>query len=105
MRVCVIDFKGSRDDHLPLLQLAYNNSYHSCIQTALYEALYGHKCRSQISWFEVGKASLIGLDLVHEVMEKVQIIRDRLKTTQSYQNSYENMKRRDLEFIIEDWFS
>ena len=27
-----------------------------------YEALYGHRCRSPAGWFEVGEATLIGLD-------------------------------------------
>ena len=35
LRACVIDFKGSWDDHLPLIEFAYNNSYHSSIQMAL----------------------------------------------------------------------
>ena len=48
LRSCVIDFKGSCDDHLPLIDLAYNNSYHSSIQMAPYEALYGRRCRSPV---------------------------------------------------------
>ncbi|WMV42652.1 hypothetical protein MTR67_036037 [Solanum verrucosum] len=71
LRACVIDFKGSWDDHLPLIEFAYNNSYHSSIQMAPYEALYGRRCRSPIGWFEVGEARLIGPDLVHQAMEKV----------------------------------
>ncbi|MEN2638788.1 hypothetical protein, partial [Acinetobacter baumannii] len=39
LRACVIDFKGSWDDHLPLIEFAYNNSCHSCIKMAPYEAL------------------------------------------------------------------
>jgi len=35
LRACVIDFKGSWDDPLPLIEFAYNNSYHSSIQMAL----------------------------------------------------------------------
>ena len=33
-RACVIDLKGSWDDHLPLIEFSYNNSYHSTIQIA-----------------------------------------------------------------------
>ncbi|WMV07863.1 hypothetical protein MTR67_001248 [Solanum verrucosum] len=71
LRACVIDFKGSWDDHLPLIEFAYKNSYHASIQMAPYEALYGRRCRSPIGWFEVGEAQLIGPDLVHQAMEKV----------------------------------
>ena len=39
LRACMIDFKGSWYDHLPLIEFAYNNNYHSSIQMAPYEAL------------------------------------------------------------------
>ena len=32
LRSCIIDFKGSWDDHLPLIEFSCNNSYHSSIQ-------------------------------------------------------------------------
>ena len=40
LRACVIDFKGSWDDHLSLIEFSYNNSYHSSIQMTPYKALY-----------------------------------------------------------------
>ena len=40
MRMCVMDLGGSWDDHLPLIEFAYNNSYHASIEMAPYEALY-----------------------------------------------------------------
>ncbi|XP_057480510.1 uncharacterized protein LOC130767617 [Actinidia eriantha] len=41
LRACVMDFKGSWEDHLPLVEFAYNNSYQSSIEIAPFEALYG----------------------------------------------------------------
>ena len=99
----MIDFKGSWDDHLPLIKFAYNNSYHSSIQITPYEALYGCRCRSPCCWFEIGEAALIGLDSVLYAMEKVQLIRDILKTTQSRQKSYADVRRKELEFQVNDW--
>ena len=83
----MIDFKGTWDDHLSLIELAYNNSYHYEIQMTPYETLYGRRWRSPIGLFEVGEAALVGLDSVLYSMDKVQIIRERLKTSQSYQKS------------------
>ncbi|WMV29677.1 hypothetical protein MTR67_023062 [Solanum verrucosum] len=71
LRVCVIDFKGNWDDHLPLIEFAYNNRYYSSISMALFEALYGRMCRSLVGWFEVGEFSLIVPELVYEDIEKV----------------------------------
>ena len=48
LRACVIDFKGSFDENLPLIEFAYNNSYHSSIQMAPHESLYGRRCRSPV---------------------------------------------------------
>ncbi|WMV18906.1 hypothetical protein MTR67_012291 [Solanum verrucosum] len=71
LRACVIDFKGNWDDHFPLIEFAYNNSYHSSTGMAPYEALYCRRCRSLICWFEVGEVALIGPELVHDAMEKI----------------------------------
>ncbi|XP_070025088.1 uncharacterized protein [Nicotiana sylvestris] len=103
LRSCVLDFKGNWDDHLPLIEFAYNNSFHVSIQMALFEALYGRRCRSPIGWFEVGEAELLGPDLVHQAMEKVRIIQERLKAAQSRQKSYADIHRRKLEFQVDDW--
>ncbi|GJT15105.1 putative reverse transcriptase domain-containing protein [Tanacetum coccineum] len=59
------------DRHLPLLEFSYNNSYHTSIKAAPFEALYGQKCRSPIFWAEVGDAQLTGPEIVHETIEKI----------------------------------
>ncbi|GKB36428.1 putative reverse transcriptase domain-containing protein [Tanacetum coccineum] len=41
LRACVMDFGGSWDAHLPLIEFSYNNSYHKSIKCAPFEALYG----------------------------------------------------------------
>nr|GEV35548.1 hypothetical protein [Tanacetum cinerariifolium] len=53
LRACVLYFEGSWDVHLPLVEFSYNNSYHSSMRCAPFQALYGRKCRSPIMWGEV----------------------------------------------------
>ncbi|GJX49487.1 putative reverse transcriptase domain-containing protein [Tanacetum coccineum] len=48
LRACIMDFGGSWDVHLPLVEFSYNNSYHTSVRCAPFEALYGRKCRSPI---------------------------------------------------------
>ncbi|GJY50592.1 putative reverse transcriptase domain-containing protein [Tanacetum coccineum] len=55
LRACVMDFRGSWDVHLPLVDFYYNNSYHSSVRCAPFKALYKRKCRSPILWAEVGE--------------------------------------------------
>ncbi|GJW08548.1 putative reverse transcriptase domain-containing protein [Tanacetum coccineum] len=55
LRACVLDFGKNWDRHLPLVEFSYNNSYHTSIKAAPFEALYGRRCGSPICWAEVGK--------------------------------------------------
>ena len=79
LRACVMEFRGSRDTHLPLMEFAYNNSYQASIGMAPYEALYGRKCRTLVYWDEVGERKLVGPEIVQVTCDKIKVIRDRLK--------------------------
>ncbi|GKF58752.1 hypothetical protein Tco_0172289, partial [Tanacetum coccineum] len=79
-----------------------NNSYHSSIRCAPFEALYGRKCRSSVLWAEIGYIGLIGLELVQETTDKVVMIRDRLKAARDRQKSYADNRRKPLEFQVGD---
>ncbi|GKB27681.1 putative reverse transcriptase domain-containing protein [Tanacetum coccineum] len=80
LRACVLDFAGSWDVHLPLVEFSYNNSYHSSVRCAPFEALYSRKCQSPIMWTEVGDGQLIRPELV-----------------------YANKRRKPLEFSVGDY--
>nr|GFA29807.1 putative reverse transcriptase domain-containing protein [Tanacetum cinerariifolium] len=66
LRACVLDFGKGWDKHLLLVEFLYNNSYHTNIKAALFEAFYGCKCRSPICWVEVGDRQLNGPEIIHE---------------------------------------
>ena len=83
LRACVLDHKGSWEEHFPLVEFTYNNSYQASIQMAPYEAFYGRPCRSLICWTEVGESSITGPDLIRYTFEKVSLIRQLLLTAQS----------------------
>ena len=64
LRTCVMELQDSWDKHLPLMEFSYNNTFHSSLGMALYEALYGRKCRTLICWDEVGKRQLVGPEIM-----------------------------------------
>ncbi|GKC35146.1 putative reverse transcriptase domain-containing protein [Tanacetum coccineum] len=103
LRACVLDFGGSWDVHLPLVEFSYNNSYHASVRCAPFEALYGRKCRSPIMWAEVGEGQLIGPELVQETTKKISQIKDRLKAARDRQKSYADKRRKPLEFSVGDY--
>ena len=77
LQACVLGHKGSWEEHLPLVEFSYNNSYQACIQMALYEALYGRPCRSPLCWTKVGESSITDPDLIRDTSEKVSLIPQR----------------------------
>ena len=52
LRSCVIDYEGSWDRHIPLVEFVYNNSFQLRIGMAPYGALYGRNCRTPLCLIE-----------------------------------------------------
>ena len=102
MRTCVLDNLGAWNDVLPLIEFTYNNSFNASIGMALYEALYGRKCRTPLCWYQDGKEVLVGPKLLEQSTVKVRSVRNRMQASQSRQKVYANRRRRPLEFAIED---
>ena len=88
--------------YIPLMEFFYNNSYQSSIGMTPYEALYGRRCRTPVCWTELNEYKMIGPDIVKDLEEKVQVIRQRLKVASDRQKSYANLKRRDIEYEVGD---
>ncbi|GJS06312.1 putative reverse transcriptase domain-containing protein [Tanacetum coccineum] len=73
LRACAIDFGKGWANHLPLVEFSYNNSYHASIKAALFEALYGRKCRSPVCWTEKSYADLKRKPMGFQVGDKVML--------------------------------
>ena len=87
---------------MPLMEFAYNNTFHSSLRMAPYEALYGRKCRTPVCWDEVGERQLVGPEIVQLTTEKIQLIQDRLKEAQDRQKSYADLNREPIEYSVGD---
>ncbi|RVW99491.1 Retrovirus-related Pol polyprotein from transposon 297 [Vitis vinifera] len=92
---------GNWDDYLPLVEFAHNNSFQASIGMAHFETLYG-RSRYLVCWNDVGEKKLLGPKLVQLTVEKVSLIKERLKATQSRQKSFTDNRRQDLEFEVGD---
>ena len=79
LRGCVMEFPGSWDRYIPLMEFSYNNSYQASIAISPYEALYGRRCRTSVCWTELNKHKVIGQDIVKDTEDKVRVIQQRLK--------------------------
>jgi hypothetical protein len=102
LRACVLEEGGDWGKYLPLIEFAYNYSFHSSIGMAPYEAIYGRKCRSPVCWFETEEKLLLGPELVQDATNKVKRIKERLKRARDRQKSYADQRRKSLEFETGD---
>ncbi|KAD3066456.1 hypothetical protein E3N88_34336 [Mikania micrantha] len=102
LRACIIDFGSSWDDHLPLVEFSYNNSYHASIGMPPYEVLYGRRCRTPMCWGGVGQKEVGSKAAVIDLTEKLQLVKARMKAAQDRQKSYADKRRRPIEFEVGD---
>ena len=61
------------------MEFTYNNSFHTSIGMAPYEALYGRKCRTPLCWYETGESILLGPDIIQRTTEEVKSARMQLR--------------------------
>ncbi|XP_020262912.1 uncharacterized protein LOC109838894 [Asparagus officinalis] len=60
------------EDHLHLVEFAYNNSFQVSIGMAPFAALYGRKCRSPLSWDDVGELEIFGTKLIAKLVDALR---------------------------------
>ncbi|GJW78382.1 putative reverse transcriptase domain-containing protein [Tanacetum coccineum] len=102
LHACVIDFGKGWDRHLPLVEFSYNNSYHTSIKAAPFEALYGQKCRSPVCWAKVGDSQLTGPEIIHEIIKKIIQVKSCIQAARDRQKSYADKRCKPLEFQVGD---
>ena len=83
LRACVIHYDKNWDKCLPLAEFSYNNSYQASLKMAPFEALYGRRYLTPLSWSQTGERKIFGPDLVTEAKNKVKTIQANLKAAQS----------------------
>ncbi|CAN6454525.1 unnamed protein product [Victoria cruziana] len=102
LRACILEWQSEWDRHLPLVEFAYNNSYHASIEMAPFEALYGRPCRAPGYWSDIADAKFEDPLIIKYYADQVHLIRERLQTAQHRQKCYADRRRRALEFEVGD---
>nr|GEY17742.1 putative reverse transcriptase domain-containing protein [Tanacetum cinerariifolium] len=92
LRAYVLDFGKGWDKHLPLVEFSYNNSYHTSIKAASFEAFYRRKCLLPICWAEVRDRQLTGPEIIYETTKKMAQIKSRIQAAYDRQKSYADGK-------------
>lgn len=67
---------------------------------ALFEDLYGRKCKNPIFWDGVGEERLKSPKFIQQLEEKNKLVQEHLKTAQSCEKSYTDFKKRGVKFNV-----
>ncbi|XP_074305006.1 uncharacterized protein LOC141639936, partial [Silene latifolia] len=82
LRACVLEFGGSWEETLHLIEFFYKNSYHASFGMAPFEALYGRKCRSPIYRDDSTEAVLLGPQKIQDMIDQVHVLREKMRAAQ-----------------------
>nr|GEU60209.1 hypothetical protein [Tanacetum cinerariifolium] len=111
LRACVLYFERSWDVHLPLVEFSYNDSYHSSVRCAPFEALYGRKCRWPVMWAKVGEGVVrFGKKMKltprfvgpFEIVEKVGLVAYRLDFPEELNDIHDTFHVSNLKKCLAD---
>ena len=103
LRACILEQGVSWVEYIPLIELTYNNNFYFSIGMASFEALYGRRCRTLLCWYESGESALLGPKVLQETTEKVKMIQEKMRASQSRQKSYHDKRKKEIEFQLDDY--
>jgi hypothetical protein len=78
----VMDKPSRWKDYIHLVEISYNNGYRESLKMSRFEALYGRKCNTPLSWDNLVDRFVIGPELLKEMEEHLVKIRQNLKVAQ-----------------------
>ena len=84
LRAQAMEWQGSWDEHLDIVEFSYDNSYQAMIQMAPFKALYGRPYHSPFCWDDFTEAVTLGPDLLLQMTEQVKLIRNLMKAAQDH---------------------
>ena len=78
----VMDRPSKWEDYFHLAEFSYNNNYQTSIKMSPFEALYGRKCHTPLSWRKPEDKLALGPETLQEMESIVKKIQRNIKTTQ-----------------------
>ena len=67
LHMYVMDKPSKWEDYLPLVEFAYNNGQQASLRMSPYEAWYGLRCRTPVTWDNPVNRVVLGLELLKEM--------------------------------------
>jgi hypothetical protein len=78
LRMYVMDKPCKWEDYLHLVEFSYNNGYQASLRMSPFEALYGRKCNTPVSWDNPTDKVVLGLELIKDMEDLVVNVNTRI---------------------------
>jgi transposase InsO family protein len=100
LRMYVMDKPSKWEDYLHLVEFSYNNGYQDSLKMSPFEALYGRKCNTPVSWDNPSDRVVLGPELLKDMEDQMVRIKQNLKATQDRKKIYadKNMTTREFKW-------
>jgi hypothetical protein len=102
LRMYVMDKPSKWEDYLHLVEFAYNNGYQASLKMSPFEALYGRRCNTLVSWDNPADRIVVEPELLKEMEDQMLKIKQNLKVAQDRQKSYADKNKIHKEFKVGD---
>jgi hypothetical protein len=100
LRMYVMDKPSNWEDYLHLFEFSYNNGYQASLIMIPFEALYGRKFNTPVSWDNPADRVALGLELLNNMEDQVVKIKKNLKVAQDRQKFYADKNKTVREFKL-----
>ena len=102
LRMYVMKNPMKWDDYMHLANFVYNNGYQTSAKMSPFEALYGQKCRTLVTWDSPVDRLSLGPDFLNDLEKLVSKVQVNLKKAQDHHKSYADKRRKDKYYQIGD---
>ena len=75
LRMHVMEKPSKSEDYLHLVEFAYNNGHKSSLGMSPYEALYGIRCWTLVTWYNLVNRIVLRPELLKEMKQEVAKIK------------------------------
>jgi len=83
-----MDKPSNWEEYLYVTKFTYDNGYHGSLKTSSFEAIYGRKYSTLLSWDNLVGIMVIGEELLKDMGEKMEKIKKNLKINKIDKQNY-----------------
>ena len=100
LRMYVNENQTNWNEYLPLVEFAYNSSYHASIRMTPFEAMYGYNCACPINFCDSKNNVEVSRQMLEKMQEELSRIRDHIRHAQKRQKKYYDKSKRPVTYKV-----